>query len=171
VLVRQSDLLVTDTDLLNLERKLRVRHDTAFLSAVANTDRDALLPLETLVRANGIGRSPICYLAPTNRPPTVILEVESDVKTSVVLDQSELIELWRSHVTPTEIGYGNLRYTTGYFGLDGVLHEKEAGFVAWAKSVVGSIKRELTFDKALDAQVGSDAAEKIRSGQFTVRRR
>jgi hypothetical protein len=164
---------VTDIDLLNLESRLRERGDTRFLSAAANPERTALLPLETLARANDIdpGRSPICYLAPAGRPPKETLEVESAVKVSVVLDQSELVELWRSYVTRTEIGYGNLRYTAQYFGFDGVLHEKDAGFVTWAKSVVASIKRELRFDKGLDAQVGRDAAERIRSGQLRVRRR
>jgi hypothetical protein len=173
MLVRQSDLLVTNSDLVQLEAKLRDRGDVLFLSAVADNKNEALLPLDTLAiqRSEKASISLACFLAPVGRPPGVKLEVMSPVKTSVNLDQSELIELSRSYVTDAEIGYGNLRYLPRFSGLDGVLHDKDPVFVDWAKGVFQTIKRALTFDKRLDAYLGADAGVKIETGVLRIRPR
>jgi len=171
MLSRQSALLVTDADLIALERKLRERGDVLFFSDRANAPNDALLPLTSLAIDDRAARpSLLCYLAPADRAFVLKLDVLSAVKTSVDIDESELIALWRSYITDVDIGRGTIYYLPRYSKVDGILRDKDPIFVKWAQNVFGTIKRSLTFDKKLHAYIGADAAEQIQSGQLSLRR-
>jgi hypothetical protein len=173
MLARRSAILVTNADLLEIERRLRDRGDTQFLSGIANLTNDRLPPIDTLAIDPGEtrGRAWICYLSQSGRAPRVVLQVESPVKTTVAVDKSELVELWRSYVADGAIGYGNVYYSAKFSELNGVLREKDAEFVKWARSVVATIKRSMKFDKELNAHVGTDARQRIADGRLRVLRR
>jgi hypothetical protein len=110
-----------------------------------------------------------CYLAPAQWEPDIKLKVLSDVKTSVDVEHSEIIELWRSHVTKSEIQAGRIFYTPVYSSPpDYRLIRKDERFTTWAERTVAAVRRFLSYDKPLVALVGTDAAARIAAGELTV---
>jgi hypothetical protein len=164
MLIRQSDLIVTNSDLEDLTTLLLKRADVQFMSHETNESRSSLLPLTSLVRKKA-QRFPVCYLAPLGEPE-IFFQALSDVKVDVDVERSQLIQLWRSYRTDDQIQAGPFRYTTRYFE-EGEFHEKPPEFVKWAEQVA-RLLRTLPYNKGLGAYVGEDAARKIASGELKV---
>lgn len=166
---RQVSVLVTDEDLIQIEKALLARGDVAFLSDVAKGNSRKLMPLSTLVRGHNPARpapgSVFCYLIPTHREPRVIVTRPSPVKVDVSVQESECIEFWRSNCTSKNMRRGRTYYTPRYF--DGTRFiDKDPAFVKWAERVVATMKKSLNYDRGLLSHVGTDAARKIASGEL-----
>jgi hypothetical protein len=168
MLGRQSSILVTNDDLRELEAMLLKRGDVVLLSDKFNEGRNTLLPLEALELAHPGKESLFCYLAPASTAaPNIVIHTTSDVRVDVEIDQSEIIELWRSYCFGDVIRRGRFFYTARYYEA-GNFYDKDPEFVSWAAKVAGAIRRSLDFDKALRTYVGTDAARKIASGELKV---
>jgi hypothetical protein len=164
---RQSSILVTNDDLRDLESMLRRRGDVVLLSDKPNEGRNALLPLKALPLDRPGKESLFCYLAPPDDPANIVVRPLSDTKTTVDLENSELIEFQRTYCLDGVIRRGRFYYTVRYHEGDDVL-EKRKAFVSWSNKIAAAIRRALTFDKSLHASVGPDAARKIASGELKV---
>jgi hypothetical protein len=171
MLGRQFSILVTDEDLREIESALLRRGDVAFLSDTTEDDGLQLRPLKSLVRnADGDARklgSVFCYLVPVQGNARVVVDRSSSVKVDVRIEESECLELWRSHCNQGVIRRGRIYYTPRYFDGDG-FHDKDSAFVKWAGRVAATIKKSLSFDRVLQSQVGPDAARRISSGELKV---
>jgi hypothetical protein len=164
---RQSAILVTNEDLEQLTMLLAKRGDVRLLSQETNESRTSLLPVTSLAQHRPAIST--CYLAPAEWEPEIKLEILGDVKTSVDVERSEIIQLWRSYVTESEIQAGRVYYTPVYSNApDYRLIRKDERFVKWAERTVAAVRRFLTYDKPLLALVGRDAAVRIASGELTV---
>jgi hypothetical protein len=164
---RQSSILVTNEDLEQLTALLLRRGDVRMLSSQTNESRTSLLPLATLARH---GRDfADCYLAPAEWEAEIKIEILSDVKTSVDVEHSEVIELWRSYVTNDQIRTGRIFYTPVYASApDYRAVRKDERFIKWAERTVAAIRRSLVHDKTYGAYAGADAARRIASGELGV---
>jgi hypothetical protein len=164
---RQSAILVTNEDLEQLTSLLLKRGDVRMLSHETNESRTSLLPLKSLA---GPGQASLhCYLAPAQWEPDIKLKALSDVKTSVDVEHSEIVELWRSSVTGDQIRAGRIFYTPVYAGApDYRAVRKDERFIKWAERTVAAIRRWLVHDKTYGAYAGADAARRIASGELGV---
>jgi hypothetical protein len=164
---RQSSLLLTNDDLRDIEAMLRARGDVALLSDTANEGRNALLPLKALPITRPGQESLQCFLARAEEPRHVIVETVSDVKVSVDIQASEVIELWRSYCPGEVIRTGRVYYAARYWDGESI-QDKGREFVSWAEKTVAAIRRSLKYDKTLQAYAGACAARLIASEGLTV---
>jgi hypothetical protein len=163
---RQSSLLLTNHDLIDIEEVLRRRGDVQFLADEPAKGDRALEQLETLIVPEP-GKTPLtCYLAPTSEF-TLRVERLNDVKVHIPVDRSEIIEFSRPYYPGEVMRHGRVYYTPIFFDA-GEFHDKNPAFVKWAERVVAAIRRSLTYDKKLMSYLGDDAATKIASGEVRV---
>jgi len=152
-----------------METVLRELGDVSLLSSDTNEARNTLLPLKSLPilpKDYGLIRR-LCFLAPADLPPDVRIKRLSDVKASVDVERSEVIQYWRSYCDDGQIQRGRLFYTPALW-LDDEWVEKSPEFVQWAERVVRAVKKTLIRDKERGAYVGPDAWQKIASGELKV---
>ncbi|HEY3145188.1 MAG TPA: hypothetical protein VGJ75_02500 [Dongiaceae bacterium] len=169
-MAKQFSILATDVDLRALDAVLRRAGDTQIFSDEPSEDDKSLAPLNELpIPIEMAGKvSLLAYLGPIGPLENVAIERVSPVKIHVETGPGHLIEFMRPFYNGEIIKMGRCFFETRFYK-DRAMHAKDPEFIRWADRVTARIRKALPYQKAVDARVGPDAAERIFAGRLPVK--
>lgn len=169
-MAKQFSIIATDLDCAKLEEVLKQRGDVYFLSIKCAQNSNDLLALDSIVipSCRAGKESLFCLMVPKNFPKFISIKRLSEVKVSVDLQESYVIDFWIPFFDGKIIRPGRLYYQNRKSDA-AMLDIRHAEFCEWADQIFKIVKKVFRRNPHFNAYVGPDAERKIGDGSVFVK--